>query len=54
MWYWVSLSYATYGIKIERGICVDAAPIAKWMIGNSNTFCRAWIRNKGGIIRALP
>ena len=31
--YYISLPYATFGIIAENNIVIDAAPIAKWMIG---------------------
>lgn len=32
-WFWISLSYATFGVAIEAGVVTDAAPIAAWAIG---------------------
>lgn len=43
-WIWVSLSYATYGIAIAGGRVVDAAPIARWMVGKPEDQCAAWLR----------
>lgn len=50
---WVSLPYATYGIEVEDGKVVDAAPIAKWMIGKPETEVAAWLRKKGAQIVPL-
>ena len=52
-WIWVCLSYATYGIKVEGGIVMDAAPIARWMIGKDTAFIREWIAKKGGTWKVL-
>jgi hypothetical protein len=32
-WFYISLSYATYGIRSTNDIVDIAAPIASWMIG---------------------
>lgn len=47
-WVWVSLSYATFGIRVEGDRVVEAAPIARWMIGKSGSQVRAWIKGRGG------
>jgi len=31
--FWISTSYATFGIVAENGIVIETAPIAKWAIG---------------------
>jgi hypothetical protein len=46
-WVWVTLSYATYGIAVEDGRIVDAAPIARWMIGKDEQVVISWLRRKG-------
>lgn len=51
---WVSLPYATYGIEVAAGVVVDAAPIARWMIGKDTQFVRSWIAKKGGTWIVLP
>jgi hypothetical protein len=45
---WVSLPYATFGIEVEGGIVVEAAPIGYWMIGKDTQFIREWITKKNG------
>lgn len=45
---WVSLPYATFGIEVDGGRVIDAAPIAHWMIGKDTRFIREWIKKKGG------
>lgn len=46
-WVWVNLPYATYGIGVERGRVVTAAPIGRWMIGKEWVEVRFWIESKG-------
>jgi hypothetical protein len=50
---WVSLPYATYGIEVEDGIVVTAAPIAKWMVGKDERMVASWLRRKGARIVPL-
>lgn len=45
-WLWVSLPYATYGIRIENGRVAEAAPIAHWMIGKDEHTVMAWLFKK--------
>lgn len=52
-WIWVSLPYATFGIKVMGGRVIDAAPIAKWMIGKDTEFIRQWIKKKDGTWKLL-
>jgi hypothetical protein len=44
----VVLPYAVYGIEVMEGRVVDAAPIAHWMIGKSENYCKTWVLQKGG------
>ena len=53
MWIWVSLPYATFGIKVMEGRVIDAAPIASWMIGKETSFIREWILKKNGTWQKL-
>jgi hypothetical protein len=48
----VSLPYATYGIAVRGGKVVDAAPIARWMVGKDERYVAAWLRRKGA--RVVP
>ena len=54
-WYWVSMSYATFGIAIDDSNfkVVKTAPIAKWMIGKDISYIQNWIKNKGGVWKEL-
>ena len=51
--YWISLSYATYGVIVRDGIVVEAAPIAHWMIGKHWSYCSRWVIRKGGEVRRV-
>lgn len=50
---WVSLPYATFGIEVRDGKVIDAAPIARWMIGKNTAYIREWITSKGGTWRKI-
>lgn len=52
-WIWVSLPYATFGIRALDDVIVEAAPIARWMVGKPGSVVRAWILGKGGSYQAL-
>lgn len=54
--YWVSLSYATFGIfSADHIIVTDAAPIAYWLVKQKKTVAYAldYYRKKGAVIRQL-
>jgi hypothetical protein len=46
-WWWVSLPYATFGIKTENEIVVEAAPIARWSIGKQERYVMNYFDKKG-------
>jgi hypothetical protein len=48
-WYWISLPYATFGIRTTDGIVDVTAPIARWMIGKHINYIANWVKSKGGI-----
>jgi hypothetical protein len=50
---WVSLPYATYGIAVKGGKVVDAAPIARWMVGKDERYCADWLRRRGAVFHPL-
>ncbi len=52
-WVWVSLPYATYGIAIRGTRVVEAAPIARWMVGKNTRDVASWLERKGAIVRWL-
>lgn len=47
----VDVGYACFGIDInQQGICINAAPIAHWMIGKNINDIKRWIKSKNGKI----
>lgn len=48
MTYQVRLSYATFGIIVNKGIVVKAAPIGRWMVGKPIEDVRKWVAGKRG------
>jgi len=53
MWVWVSLDYATFGLRVEGGRVVEAAPIARWTIGKSEQYVADYFRRKGAVFARL-
>jgi len=45
--YWISLAYATSGIWCERGVVVQAPPIAKWTLGKPSSVVIGYYERKG-------
>jgi len=52
-WYYISVSWATFGIATKDGIVKITAPIGKWMLGKTFIFIKQWVTNKKGIIIKL-
>jgi hypothetical protein len=50
MLYIIDLSYAYFGIIVENDVVINAAPIGRWMIGNSLHQITVWVRHKNGKI----
>ena len=50
---WISLPYATYGIEIENGRVTKAAPIARWMVGETEAEVARWLMKKGAVVACL-
>lgn len=48
-WIRVTLPYACYGIRVAGGRVVEAAPIARWMVGKDEQFAASWLRGKGAV-----
>jgi hypothetical protein len=46
--YYIDIKYACFGIETNNGICTNAAPIAKWMIGKSVSEIALWVSKKHG------
>lgn len=49
-WAWVSLSYATFGVAVRGTKVVDAAPIARWMIGKDTRTVAQWLDRKNATV----
>ena len=52
-WVWVSLDYATFGVCVEHGVIVDAAPIARWTIGKPERHVADYYRRRGARFERL-
>ena len=50
---WVSLPHATYGLLVAGGVVVDAAPIARWMVGRDERMVAEWLRKRGARLIAI-
>lgn len=53
-WVWVSLPWATFGLRVQGGRVVDAAPIARWCIGKDEHWAAAYWRQRGARFARLP
>jgi hypothetical protein len=51
--YQITLSYACFGIEVEEGMVVFAAPIAKWMVGKDLSYVEKWVKKKNGKIEKI-
>jgi len=49
--YYISLSYATFGLIVEKGIVIEAAPIAKWTLDKPIDEVIRYFTKKGGTIK---
>lgn len=52
-WIRVSLPYATFGLRVEEGFVVEAAPIARWTIGKDERTVADYYRKKGATFITL-
>lgn len=52
-WLRIELSYATFAVVIKDNVVVEAAPIARWMIGHTQPHVEAWVKRKGGTCQEL-
>ena len=48
--YTVSFPYGAFGISVEDGVVVEAAPMGKWMLGKTLSVVRGWVGKKGGSV----
>ena len=53
-WYWISFSWATFGIATdEKGFVKITAPIGKWMKGSTIGRIKQYVQYKKGMIKKL-
>jgi hypothetical protein len=48
--YKVTVPYASYGIVVRDETVIEAAPIARWMVGKSLKRIIEWVRGKHGTV----
>lgn len=53
MWIRVSLPWATFGLRVEGGYVVEAAPIARWTVGKDETVVANHYRRRGAVFTRL-
>ncbi len=51
--FWISLSYATYGIISRDGVIVRVPPIAHWMKGRTLQQIKPWLLEKKAIVKEI-
>lgn len=51
--FWISMSYATFGIESENNKIVNTAPIAKWMMGKTLQEIKPWLKNKKAKVKEI-
>jgi hypothetical protein len=49
--YQVTLPYACYGLVVADGIVIEAAPIARWMLGKKLVMMTRWVESKKGWVQ---
>lgn len=52
-WVWVSLPYATFGLRVADGRVVEAPPIARWAVGKTEQGVADYYRSKGAQFRRI-
>lgn len=54
MWFWISLDYATFAVRVSGGgLITEAAPIAGWAIGRDQETVFSYYRRRGAVIRRM-
>jgi hypothetical protein len=51
--YWVDVHYACFGLLIASNRIVDAAPIARWMVGKTTQEVKPWLLAKKAIVKKV-
>lgn len=52
-WVWVSLPWATFGLRVEGGRVVEAPPIARWAVGRDEAKVADYYRARGARFERL-
>lgn len=53
-WYWISLKHATFAIQLSADHkIIDAAPIAKWMVGKRLVEIYSYLKKHDAKVIAL-
>lgn len=52
-WVWVSLPWATFGLRVEGGRVVEAPPIARWCVGRDEVEIADYWRRRGAVFVRL-
>lgn len=50
---WVSQEHATFLLVVEKGIVVDAPPIARWTLGKDAKWLKAYYRLRNAQVREI-
>lgn len=51
--YRADVGFAVFGFFVENNFVVDAAPIAKWLIGKNIFVVRNYVKKKGGSLMLI-
>lgn len=52
---WVSVpGWATFGLIVDAGRVVEAAPICRWAVGEQERTVADYLRRRGATFRRLP
>lgn len=50
---WVSLPHATFGLVVRAGVVTEAAPIARWTIGEPASRIWRYFRRQGALLKTM-
>lgn len=51
--YYISLPYATFGLVVEKGIVIEAAPIAKWTLNKQIDVVEKYYLKKNAVVQYI-
>lgn len=49
--YYISLPHATFGLVVEKGIVIEAPPIAKWTLDKQIEVVEKYYLKKGAVVK---